>query len=369
MSVGRDFTRPLQRSRSALTGSPLAGTHARVCLEDSLVLARNEFVGIFQVSEDTSLDAMCWSDNVGVVASSIYAAVHNFQAWEYYLHLAFRMKVKPSSRVIVPAESTKKGERVYECDGLRWPVRDREYLLGSWLTGTGEDSSERLSLCNSWSRAFWMNAKFLMNRRAPTICRAKLWRSICYGLGDFRFAGMRPNKTHGERLEAYNNKFLFRIIGYRPAEGETVRSFCVRRNHAVRQLKLDAKIDVRRRWIYKVTTWIEHLRRHPSCIGNILLNSQGDEWLRERRRRVGKFGRSRTEDAGETATRSVGGFPHRYASTWLEAMDTSSSGFCNPLRSKSKSHENANSLYEFIYNPPAMLALEDAPPLSISGEV
>ena len=87
MLVGHDFTRPLQRSRSALTGSPLASTHARICLEDSLVLARKEFVDTFRVSDSVHFDAMCWSDNLGVVASSIDAEVHNFLGWEYYLRL------------------------------------------------------------------------------------------------------------------------------------------------------------------------------------------------------------------------------------------------------------------------------------------
>ena len=181
------------------------------------------------------------------------------------------------------------------------------------------------------------------------------------GLGDFRFAGMRQSKAYGNALDSYNNKFVFRILGLRPTGQESKESFCVRRNHAVRQAKIEAKLDIRRRWMYKICTWIEHLRRHDDSIAHTCLMAQGDAWLRDRRRAVGKCGKSRSEHSGETATRSGAGPVHRFASGWLEYMDaTLAEGLRNPSKCKNASRTHSEHLHEFIFNGEQSFAIQDA---------
>lgn len=68
--VGDKVSVPIERSRSALTGNLLAGTVARMALEDSLLLARNDFKGAFMLNTDLQFDAMCWSDNIATYYST-----------------------------------------------------------------------------------------------------------------------------------------------------------------------------------------------------------------------------------------------------------------------------------------------------------
>ena len=86
LRVGFACTRALQRTRSALTGNCLAGFHARILIEDSLTLARSAFLDPFRISSEVTFDAVARSDNIGVCASSMEAAIHNFQCWEQHLN-------------------------------------------------------------------------------------------------------------------------------------------------------------------------------------------------------------------------------------------------------------------------------------------
>ena len=63
---------PLERTRSALTGNPLASSIARVAIEDSLLLAQPEFEGVFELAQDCALDAQSWSDNLVCIATCIF---------------------------------------------------------------------------------------------------------------------------------------------------------------------------------------------------------------------------------------------------------------------------------------------------------
>ena len=62
LKVGRCETRRLERTRSALTGNPLASSIARVAIENSLLLARGEFEGVCGLNDDCILDIQSWSD-------------------------------------------------------------------------------------------------------------------------------------------------------------------------------------------------------------------------------------------------------------------------------------------------------------------
>ena len=106
--------------------------------------------------------------------------------------------------------------------------------------------------------------------------------------------------------------------------------------------------EVRRRWAYKVVTWIEHLRRHPDTVGCRFSEIQNDEWLRSQRLSVGMFGISRSLEAGETRTRSGAGYPIRSGANWLEAL-SKDGGLRNPERSKSVSKANADILFQFMF--------------------
>ena len=121
-----------------------------------------------------------------------------------------------------------------------------------------------------------------------------------------------------------------------------------RRNLLASGLKRRVGAEVRRRWAYKVVTWIEHLRRYPDSIGCQFLGIQDDNWLRSQRLRVGMFGASRTLDAGETRTRSGAGYPIRFCANWLDKL-SENEGLCNPERSKSVSRANADALFELIF--------------------
>ena len=74
MVVGNCAVRSLERSRSALTGSPSAGSAARVCIEDSFLMALPCFEDSFSISGQNRSHAMSWSDNLMACGNSLAAA-------------------------------------------------------------------------------------------------------------------------------------------------------------------------------------------------------------------------------------------------------------------------------------------------------
>ena len=126
---------------------------------------------------------------------------------------------------------------------------------------------------------------------------------------------------------------------------DSAAAFCARRNSEVSKRKQRAGLELRKRWALKLVTWVEHLHRHPSHPGMAMLNSQSDEWLRERRHEAGHFNSARTVHAGETRTRSGAGTPNRWCSRWLETIAFSEDGWPNPQKNKRFSEQKANFLF------------------------
>ena len=198
----------------------------------------------------------------------------------------------------------------------------------------------------------------LFNKLAPMRSRIRFWRSICYGLADFRFARLRPVKTLGNQLDTFNNRILSRIIALKPRSDDSAESFCVHRNHVIKQLKEECSFSMRSRWCMKVVGWVEHIRRHQGCTSFCFLISQGDDWLRERRREAGGLGRMRTLESGETRTRMGAGHPNRFATIWLEQLDMLCGGVCeNPQRQKSVTKQHAEDLYSLIFEERSLARL------------
>ena len=99
--------------------------------------------------------------------------------------------------------------------------------------------------------------------------------------------------------------------------------------------------------------------RHPTSPGTLLLLSQDDAWLRERRRAVGMFGQSRTESRGETRTMAGAGLPIRYGHKWIEYVDAES-GWNNPHKTKQLSKNRAELIRtQFLLPISRQLALEN----------
>ena len=142
--------------------------------------------------------------------------------------------------------------------------------------------------------------------------------------------------------------FIRRICAFRPLPNESKACFCQRRNYLASILKRELGAEVRRRWAYKVATWIEHLRRHPESIGCNFFDIQDDTWLRSQRLQAGKFSMFRSLDVGATETRAGAGYPIRFAAKWLEAL-SENGGLSNPERSKSISKANADQLFQFVF--------------------
>ena len=224
--VGVCTSRQLQRTRSALTGNPLAALIARVPVEDSLSLARHEFDSAFILTYGLAVDAQSWSDNLACVAETPLSAARNLDRWAFYLRTLFHMRLKPSSMAIVPARTKLLGESTLSTEGGSWRVVDRELVLGTWLTGTGEDKSDRLSIMSSWNRIFWKNAKYLTNIKASPSARLKFWKILSFGVSDFRFPGIRPCRKSGDELEAYFNKFFKWIVKAPPRDVYELRYHC-----------------------------------------------------------------------------------------------------------------------------------------------
>ena len=122
---------------------------------------------------------------------------------------------------------------------------------------------------------------------------------------------------------------------------ETPEAFCIRRNRATANAKASAGIDIKFRFAYKLATWLEHVYRHKAFPSYRMLQCQDNNWLRQRRRSVGKFGSSRSLDHGETATRSGPGPPLRWAGVWVEEMSDRAGGWENAARSKEISKSRA----------------------------
>ena len=139
---------------------------ARVVLEDGLVLARPAFQNCFSVFDQT-FDAMCWSDNLVCTGNSNVAAARNMRSWQLVLQDVMNMDLKPSSFTLVLVRTRLSGDFSIVVDGCKWSVVDGVRCLGAWVSGTGEDRTERTFLANAWTRMFWANAKALTNRLAP----------------------------------------------------------------------------------------------------------------------------------------------------------------------------------------------------------
>ena len=232
--------------------------------------------------------------------------------------------------------------------GGSWRVVDRELVLGTWLTGIGEDKSDRLSIMSSWNRVFWKNAKYLTNTKASPSARLKFWKILSFGVSDFRFPGIRPCRKSGNELEAYFNKFVGWIVKIPPRDDDTAAAFCIRRNRVIGKLKRECNLDVRFRWCLRVVTWLEHLFRHTDDLPFLFLLFQDAEWLRSMRQQTGSFNASRSIDGGATGTRAGLGAPNRFCDGWYEPL-AALGCFENPGRSKAKSKASANLLFSQIF--------------------
>ena len=359
MHAGGVSTHLLEHTRGALTGSSSAGIVARILVEDSLCLARANFVSPFCINDEYVLDAMAWSDNLVTISSTLENAIANMQAWRDVLHAVFNVNLKADSLVAVPARTQRQGSRVVSVSGERWTVGDRVKCLGSWVTGTGEDGSDRDLLMSAWTRVFWANVKFLTNRRASVASRMRFWKSLTQSVSDYVWAGIRPSLRSIQGLEASFNRHVSRIVGARPEDGQSKDSCCRARNGLIQKAKSEARIDLRFRFAYRVVSWVEHLSRHSSRPAFLLLNSQDDAWLRIRRLCVGKFGTSRSISSGETATRSGPGFPIRWASQWLDEVGCAGGGWTNAERDSQVTKNRAHILRALFLTSGGHLALQD----------
>lgn len=117
--------------------------------------------------------------------------------------------------------------------GERWRAVDKEKVLGSWLTSTGEERSERASVMCPWNRVFWKSDRFLTNARASLSSRLRFWKVLAFAVSDFRFLGMKPSRKTGDELDSYFNIFLKLIVEVPMKQDEDVARFSRRRDRAI----------------------------------------------------------------------------------------------------------------------------------------
>ena len=320
------------------------------------------FRSIFDVgAEGRKVDALAWSDNLAVLTTDMESAKHNLSCWRFNLNTSCFCDLKSDSLEVIPATYKAITSTVAKDDGVEWQIRHKTKCLGTWLCGTGSDTYDQHALMSAWTRAFWANSKTLLNRKASVLARLKIWKGLSFAIADHFWAGLKPSATTADHLEARFNKLCHLIVGLQPVSDDTAASFCTRRNRNLTYLKLEARVDVRFRFAYKVVTWLEHLTRHKDLPAYSFLISQTDEWLREKRYAAGSFGKSRNADAGATNTRTHPGFLVRWGSGWLEAMTSRAGGWENARKSKATSKERAQLLVDLLLRKPrrGRLALDD----------
>ena len=201
---------------------------------------------------------------------------------------------------------------------------------------------------SAWNRIFWKNVRSLTNARASLSSRLRFWKVLAFGVSDFRFPGIRPCRTTGVELDAYFNKFIRRMVKLVPQPDENADTFCRRRNRTIQSVKLDNNLDVKLRLCLKITTWLEHLLRHPDSIGHKFLLIQDGLWLRTIRYLVSNTSNLAIVDAGRTGTRSGPGPPIRFLDCWFEPLFEQGC-FVNPMRCKRTSKEYAQRLYDQVF--------------------
>ena len=344
LMVGDCLSDVVVRSRGGLTGSSSASAMARVCIEDPFTMAEPSLVGSFRVSQDIFLPFMAWSDNLYVTGDKIENAVSNFESVSFYLDSEFGFKIKSDSRTVIPARCRKFGEYILNVHGNAWLCTDTCKSSGNFLTSTGEPNTECSALFSAWNSAFWSNCKVFTNRRAPPASRMKVWKRLCYSLADHRLPLLSPAVKTAESLEASCNKIIKFIAGVRRLDGDDAKSFVLRRNSVVSDLKHNCGFDIRSRWAIRIVSWVEHMFRHQDRPSFQFLNVQTDPWLRERRREAGLSGPSRTLRGGATNTRHGPGAPLRWGNTWFEHILFSETGWHNPTKMRSQTKFNAEFL-------------------------
>ena len=358
LAVGSLLTRALRVERGALTGAASASFLARVIVEDSLSMSRPSFRNAFSVHSDFSLDAMAWSDNLAAIGNTLEDACHNFSVWRQNLLDYFHLAIKPDSLIALPARTRLAGSRTVVLNGLCWEVSDCVRVLGSWVSGTGEDRTERLHVMNMLTRAFWSHAKVLTNSVAPVRSRMRLWRQICYSVCDYYLAGIRPVAKNIDGIVSHVNKLSRFVCPVKLINDESKDEYVIRRNKEIARVKADVKFCIRTRYCNKLVSWVMHLHRHKDLPSFLILQCQNDEWLRARRERIGRFGKSRSIDAGETRTRQHSGYPLRWATGWYEALAFQGHGWENSNRDKELITTVAQLLYSVVWKPSGRLALE-----------
>ena len=229
------------------------------------------------------------------------------------------MDLKSGSFTLIPARTRKGGESSLTVRGCRRSVVDGARCLGAWVSGTGEDRTERVFLMSAWSRAFWANARVLTNRRAPIKSRIRFWKSLLYGISDHRLVSIRPVKSNVAALETASNKLLRFIVGARPRADETRESFCIRRNHLISLSKQESRLSVTERLCWKRVTWVEHIWRDKHSRLVHLLQVHDELFLQTVRALVGNLSGSRSIYAGAMQTPASPGMPVWWAAGWLSA--------------------------------------------------
>ena len=120
--------------------------------------------------------------------------------------------------------------------------------------------------------------------------------------------------------------------------------FCRRRNRVIQTIKFENKLNVKLQLCFKVTTWLEHLLRHPNSIGCQFLFVQDRLWFRTTRMLTGNMSLSVSVDAGRTGARSGPGAPIRFLDNWFEQLSEQGC-FVNANRCKRTSKAHAENLF------------------------
>ena len=117
-----------------------------------------------------------------------------------------------------------------------------------------------------------------------------------------------------------------------------------RRNREVQLTAFRTGLRSSDHWALKVTTWLEHCKRHPESPAACLLACQDPLWLQTLRALTGGLDRFGSLEDGRTRIRVGPGKPTWYLGTWYAMID-----FNKPGRNKCLSRATAQKLWGAVY--------------------
>ena len=268
------------RSRGSMTGSRVAGTLARVPVEDTIQERHAHWKRWGYKCDAGTLTVSTYVDNLYSVSHSLAGATAILDDFERVLASKWCLRIKPSSRLCLVA----RGSRETPVDPNLWTLCSEFPVLGHILQDSDFTSTCFQNTSRSMWRAFFANSGAATVAKLSVIQKLRLLERSVVPVLHHRDTRWPPNRKTADNIDKLQRKMVASIQRMPRTAGETPCEYVRRRNRA-------ATAEIRRIGAWSTThsqrtlAWDSHCRRpaNSRSWAAMLLDYHGESWLTARR--------------------------------------------------------------------------------------